>query len=142
MYEEKATQHHGCEYAGADDEGNLYKDIVAFMIAWLKESIPYIVETIHKIKFSGELLPDTMPNCTDDLISSGIATDNHTSNLHELSSLATMLNSYSNQYIKHPGNFDNKTYLFDDTVHIMKNIRNNLLNRIKFVFSNLFTTMV
>ena len=33
MYEEKATQHHGCEYAGADDEGNLYKDIVAFMIA-------------------------------------------------------------------------------------------------------------
>ena len=142
MYEEKATQHHGCEYAGADDEGNLYKDIVAFMIAWLKESIPYIVETIHKIKFSGELLPDTMPNCTDDLTSSGIATDNHTSNLHELSSLATMLNSYSNQYIKHPGNFDNKTYLFDDTVHIMKNIRNNLLNRIKFVFSNLFTTVV
>ena len=78
----------------------------------------------------------------DDLTSSGITTDNHTSNLHEFSSLATMLNSYSNQYIKHPGNFDNKTYLFDDTVHIMKNIRNNLLHGIKFVFSNLFTAMV
>ena len=142
MYEEKATQHHGGEYAGADDEGNLYKDIVAFMIACLKESIPYIVEPIHKIKFSRELFPDKMPNCMDDLTSSGITTDNHTSNLHEFSSLATMLNSYSNQYIKHPGNFDNKTYLFDDTVHIMKNIRNNLLNGIKFVFSNLFTAMV
>jgi hypothetical protein len=45
-----------------------------------------------------------------------------------------MFNSDSDQYIKHPGNFDKKTYLFFDTVHIMKNIRNNLLNGKKFVF--------
>ena len=33
-----------------------------------------------------------------------------------------------------PGNFDKKTYLFYDTVHIMNNIRTNLLNGYKFVF--------
>ena len=31
MYVEKATQYHN-EYVGPDDEGNLYKGIVAFMV--------------------------------------------------------------------------------------------------------------
>ena len=44
MYLEKATQYHSGEYVGADDEGNLYKGIVAFMIVGLKESIPSIVQ--------------------------------------------------------------------------------------------------
>ena len=50
--------------------------------------------------------------------------------MHAFSSLV----SDSHQFIKHPGNFDKKTYLFCDTMHIMKNIRNNLLNGKKFVF--------
>ena len=36
MYLENATQYHSGEYVGADNEGNLYKDIVAFMIEGLK----------------------------------------------------------------------------------------------------------
>ena len=63
-----------------------------------------------------------------------IVTDNHVSNVHAFSSLASIFNSDSHQYTKHPGNFDKKTYLFYDMVLIMKNIRNNLLNRKKFVF--------
>ena len=46
MYLEKATQYHGGEYVGADDEGILYKGIVAFMNVGLKQSIPYIVQSI------------------------------------------------------------------------------------------------
>ena len=46
MYLEKATQYHGGEYVGADDEGILYKGIVAFMNVGLKESMPYIVQPI------------------------------------------------------------------------------------------------
>ena len=45
-----------------------------------------------------------------------------------------LLNSDSNQYTKHPGNFEKKTYLFYDMVHITKNIRKNLLNGKKIVF--------
>ena len=36
IYLEKATQYHSGEYVGADDEGNLNKGIVAFMIVGLK----------------------------------------------------------------------------------------------------------
>ena len=67
IYLEKATQYHGGEYVGADDEGNLYKGIVAFMIVGLKESILYVEQAISEVKFSGEWLADKMPNCTDDL---------------------------------------------------------------------------
>ena len=46
MYLQKATQYHSGEYVGADEDGNLCKGIVAFMIAGLKESIPYVVQAI------------------------------------------------------------------------------------------------
>ena len=79
-----------------------------------------------------------MSNCIDltsaEFCVRGIVTDFHASNVHAFSSLASTFNSDSHQYIKHPGNFDKKTYLFYDTVYIMKNIRNNLLNGKKFVF--------
>ena len=54
MYLEKATQYHGGEYVGADDEGNLYKGIVAFIIVGFKEPIPYIVQALPEVKFRGE----------------------------------------------------------------------------------------
>ena len=55
--------------------------------------------------------------------------------IFEVSSLITAnFNFNSDQYIKYPCNFDKKTYLFYDIVHIMKNIRNNLSNGKKFVF--------
>ena len=40
--------------------------------------------------------------------------------------------------MKHPGNFEKEAYLFYDTVHIMKNIRNNLLNWKEFLFPEFF----
>ena len=46
MYLQKATQYHGGEYVGADEEENLYKGIVAFMVVGLKESISYITQAI------------------------------------------------------------------------------------------------
>ena len=147
IYLEKTTQHHSGKYVEADDEGNLYKCIVAFMIVRLKESIPYIVQAIPEVKFSGEWLADKMSNCIDDLTSAefcvrGSVTDNHASNVYAFSSLTAIFNSGSHQYITHPGNFGKKTYLFYDTVNIMKNIRNSLLNGKKLYFPNSFTTMV
>ena len=37
-------------------------------------------------------------------------------------------------FIKHPSNHNKNIYLFFDSVHILKNIRNNLRNAKKFVF--------
>ena len=33
---------------GCDDEGELYKDIVYFMIVGLKKSIPYVIKSFPK----------------------------------------------------------------------------------------------
>ena len=57
------------------------KEIVAFMIVGLKDLIPYIVQAIPEVKFSGEWLADKMSNCIDDLTSAefcvrDIVTDN------------------------------------------------------------------
>ena len=110
MYFEKATQCHSDEYAGSNNEGNLYNGIIAFMIVGLKDSI-------SEVKFGGEWLPDKMSNCTDDLTSAefclrGIFTDNDASNVHAFSSLTAISNSDSHQHINHPGNFGKKSTYF------------------------------
>ena len=114
MYLEKDTQYYSGECVGANNERNLYKGIVSIMIVGLKELIPYIVQAIPEVKFSGEWLADKMSYCIDDLTSvdfcvRGIVTDNHASNVHAFSSLTAIFNSDSHQYIKHPGNFGKKT---------------------------------
>ena len=56
------------------------------MIVGLKESIPYFVQAVLKVRFIDEWLADKMSNCIDDLTSAefcvrGIVTDT-TSFLH------------------------------------------------------------
>ena len=58
--------------------------------------------------------------------------------MYEFSSLASIFNSDSHQYIKHPRNFHKEAHLLYDTVHIMENIRNKLLNEKQFIFLELF----
>ena len=41
MYLQKNEEYLGREIIGCDDEGELYKGIVCFMIVGLNESIPY-----------------------------------------------------------------------------------------------------
>ena len=42
-YMQISAQYQSGEYAGIDEEGNLYKGIVAFMVVELKQSIPFVV---------------------------------------------------------------------------------------------------
>ena len=139
MYLQKAAQYQGGEYVGVDEEGNLYKGIVAFMITGLKESIPYVVQAIPEVTFSGKWLSQKMADNLENLIGAGftvrgIVTDNHSTNVNAFSLLVTMFNSESKYFINHPNNHGKKTYLFYDSVHLVKNLRNNLLNGKKFVF--------
>ena len=60
MYLQKATQYQGGEYVGADEEGKLYKGIVAFMIIGLQKSIPHIIQAIPEVTFTGQWLSDKM----------------------------------------------------------------------------------
>ena len=45
MYLQKSQEYFGGEMIGGDDEGELYKDIICFMIVGSKESIPYVIKS-------------------------------------------------------------------------------------------------
>ena len=67
MYLQKATHYHSGEYVGADEDDNLYKGIVAFMIVGLKESIPYVGQAITEVTIDGEWLGNKVASSIDDL---------------------------------------------------------------------------
>ena len=44
----KVAQHQAGEYVGADEEGNLHKGIIAFMLERLKQSTPFVAQAIPR----------------------------------------------------------------------------------------------
>ena len=92
MYLQKATQYQGGVYVGADESGNLYKGVVAFMISGLKYSIPYIVEAIPETTITGAWLATKMAENLKILGDAGftvraVIADNHSTNVTAFSKL-------------------------------------------------------
>ena len=64
----------------------------------------------------------------------GIVSDNHAANVSAFNFLLKSYAAHETEFfIEHPQS-SCKTYLFYDNVHLLKNVRNNLLNSQKFVF--------
>ena len=147
MYLEKGTQYSGGEYVGADNEGNLYKGVIVFMVVGLKDSIPYVIQAIPEVTYTGKWLAEKMLQNMNNLTQAGfcirgIVTDNHSANVNAFSTLVKVFEFESEFYIRHPDNQEKKTYLFFDAPHLIKNIRNNLLNGKKLYFQNFFTMII
>ena len=142
IYLQKSAYHSGGEYIRVDSSGNAYKGIMVFMICGLKSSIPIVIKTYPEISLNGEWVATHMADCISILSKSSfkvraIVIDNHSSNVNAFKALQKMFHaqaSDSSLFVQHPENLI-KTYLFFDYVHLLKNIRNNLLNSKKFVFS-------
>ena len=60
-------------------------------------------------------------------------TDNHAANVNAFKALRTIFSEESDLCLKHSEN-ETVTYLFFDNVHLIKNIRNCMLNAKKLVF--------
>ena len=141
VYLQKDSQYQDGELVGADNEGNLYKGVMTFMINSLKKSIPLVVKAIPEIKIEGKWLSEHIDNCITSLSSVGfnvcaVISDNHSTNV---SAFKYLFNMYGNEQkgeniITHPSNPANRIYLFFDPVHLLKNIRNNLFNSQRFIF--------
>ena len=58
MYLQKCEEYFGGEMVGTDEDGELYKGVVCFMIIGLKSSAPYILSTVPKKEIRGEWLKD------------------------------------------------------------------------------------
>ena len=92
MYLQKSAQYQSGEYVGVDEEGNLYKGIVAFMVVGLKQSVPFVVQAIPEVTFNGQWLAEKISDNIDNLIEiglcvQGIVTDNHSANVNMFSVL-------------------------------------------------------
>ena len=53
MYLQKKAQYGGGDYVGADEDGNLCKGIMVFMICGLKKTIPIVVKASPETKLNG-----------------------------------------------------------------------------------------
>ena len=139
MYLQKEEQYNNGSLIGCDENGDFYKGIVVFMVAGLKKSIPYLIKSCPEKSISGTWLSDEINNCLCVLGNADfnvrlVVCDNHASNVSAFRNLlATHGSDDSNIFVEHPSN-PGKTYLSYDNIHLLKNIRNNLHNRNKFVF--------
>ena len=139
MYLQKEIQYSGGELLGLDKDKSLYKGIVTFMIVGLKKIVPYVVKACPEVKINGQWLFQEIPQIFETLAEAGfnvrgLVCDNHSANVRAFKLLSEKFSSDPNSlFIQHPKN-KTKTYMFFDNVHLMKNIKNNLLN-VKKLFS-------
>ena len=82
-----------------DEEGNSYKGIVAFVVAELKQCIPFVVQAIAEVRFNGQRLAEKISDNIDNLTEirpcvQVIVTDSHSANVNEFS---TLIKKYSVQ---------------------------------------------
>ena len=137
IYLQKCEEYVGGETFGSDEGGNLYKGMMTFMIVGIGKNIPHVLHVAPENRIDASWLMEEIIRCIHCLQSKGFnvrecVCDNHPSNV---SAYRKLISTYSESnddlciYIN-----DKRIYLFYDSVHIIKNIRNNLLNRKRFIF--------
>ena len=121
MYLQKCEEYFGGDLIGCGEDGNVYKGLVCFMIAGLKESVPYVIKSSPQTGISGDWLKNELLECLDVLIKSGFNTrvticDNHPSNVSAFKKLLECSNQdHDSLFMLHESR---KVYLSFDTVHL------------------------
>ena len=109
------------------------------MIVGLKENLPFVVKACPETEINGELVSREIWDVVGNLAKAGfnvrgICMDNHSANVSAYKKLLESYSSPVNQLaIQHPCN-KSHTFVFYDNVHLLKNIRNNLLAAKSFSF--------
>ena len=126
---------------GGDSEGTMYKGILTFMIVGLKKNIPMVIKAVPETKIKGKMVSFNIEDSIKSLHEVGfqvraVISDNHPSNVAAFRDLSEKFGISPNENaITFPFNSELSTiYLFFDSVHLLKNIRNNLLNAKRFLF--------
>ena len=123
MYLQKRAEYSGGEYIGADEDENLYKGVVAFMVVGMKETTPYVIKASPEVTIKGKWVSEQIDGCISLLAENGftvrsVVTDNHSTNVNAFSYLRKKYKSSSECFFNHPANHGKKTYLFFDNVYI------------------------
>ena len=135
MYLQKCVEYCGGEFFGSNTNNDLYKSIVHFTIIGLK--LPYVVKAATVTFINSELLKDELLNCLELLITGGfnvraVICDNHAPNVSTFTKLILHFGEDNESLFI---NFQlQKVYLFYNTDHLIKNVRNYLLSKKRLVF--------
>ena len=86
MYLQKEVQYHQGQLLGTDQDGNLYKGIVTFMIVGLRKNIPFVVRAVPESKIEEKWLSQHINECLKSLHQVGfevhaVISDNHATNV-------------------------------------------------------------
>ena len=133
MYVQKEVQYDGRDLTGCNSALEMYKSILCFMVVSLKKSTSYILKAVPLIKINHQIVQDGILSCISMLNKENfniraIVCDNHSTNVSTFKHLKERYPcSKRDNAITNPFNPDQYTYLIFDSVHLIKNIRNNLL---------------
>ena len=139
MYLQKSCEYSSGVFVGRDDSGDFFNGIMVFMVVSLKKSIPFVIKSCPKTKINGTWLFSQISESIETLSSSGfivraVVSDNHPVNVNAFSVLKKEYASNpSALFIMYPS-VEKRIYVLYDSVHLLKNIRNNLLNAKRFIF--------
>ena len=137
MYLQKYEEYFAGHLVGCNSEGELYKGLVCFMIIGLKNSIPYVIQSSPETKINADWLKEELIDCLGifskfGFIVTAMVCDSRPSNVSSFKNLLQHFKQDPDElFIWYELR---KIYLFYDAVHLVKNIRNNLLNYKRFIF--------
>ena len=137
VYLQKCQEYCGDEIIGANENNELYKGLLSFMIAGLKENVPYLMKSVPEQNIDGKWIKEQILDSLKTLKNGGfwvkaIVSDNHTANVLAYKLLLKEFgHPDDNLFIEHDYQ---KIFLHHDAVRLIKNVRNNLLNYKRFIF--------
>ena len=137
MHLQKCVECCGGEFFGSNINNELYNSILCFMIIGFKENVSYVVKAVLLTFINSELLKDKLLNCSELLTIFGfnvrvVICDNHAANVSTLTKLIFQFGEDNESLFINLQS--QKFYLFYDSVHLIKNVRNNLLSKKWLVF--------
>ena len=110
------------------------------MIVRVRKNVPFVVKAVPESKIGVKWLSGQITESVQSLHEIGfhvraVILDNHPSNVSVFNKLFSKYGSQSHEnVILHYSTSDRRKYLFCDSVHLLKNVQNNLLNSRRFIF--------
>ena len=137
IYLQKCEEYFDGETFGVDENGEIFKGMFCFMLVDLKNNTPFIIKCVPEREVNGDFVMNNLKECLQclhelDFNVRGVVCDNHCSNVSAFRKLLSEYGNYSSDL--HITFNSKRIYLFYDSVHLMKSIRNNLLNQKIFLF--------
>ena len=137
MYLQKCEEYCGSEIIGANENNELYKGLLSLMIEGLKENVPCIIKFVPERNIDGKWIKEQILGSLKTLKIYGFRVRATISDNHSVNVLAykLLLKEFGhlddNLFIEHDYQ---KIYLLHDAAHMIKNVRNNLLNCKRSIF--------